>query len=73
MSDPANSIIGGECAKCGHVWVIAYLPMDMKAVGKLSARAACPKCGDDKPLVAKTEKVRAMLAASLPRNQECEV
>lgn len=44
-----------KCRKpeCAHVWVIAYLPMDLATTAKLAGRAGCPKCGDLKPLVAK--------------------
>lgn len=38
---------------CQHIWTVAHLPMDLAIVAKLAARAACPKCGDTKPLVAK--------------------
>jgi len=36
---------------CGHVWTVAQLPMQLTKVAALAKRAACPKCGDTKPLV----------------------
>lgn len=41
-----------RCKACGHCWPVAYLPMDMATVARLAGAAACPKCGDRKPVVA---------------------
>ena len=37
--------------KCAHVWTVAHLPMQLPKAAEIAARAACPKCGDTKPLV----------------------
>lgn len=42
-----------KCRACAHCWPAAYLPMEATACAKLMQRAACPMCGDRKPLVAK--------------------
>lgn len=41
----------GKCGddKCGHRWIIAYLPMDLEKCAKLMQSAACPKCANDRP------------------------
>jgi hypothetical protein len=41
-----------KCRACAHCWIAAYLPMDIMAASKMLAKAACPMCGDSKPLVA---------------------
>lgn len=42
----------GKCKDCGHVWVIAYLPMEVTKVATLGKRAACAKCACTKVYVA---------------------
>jgi hypothetical protein len=37
---------------CGHVWIIAYQPMEMTKAAALMKRAACPKCARIRPLMA---------------------
>lgn len=32
------------CKPCGHVWPVAWLPMEMAACGRLLRRAGCPMC-----------------------------
>ena len=49
--------MGAECKDCGHVWVVAYLPMEMSLCVKVTTAMSkhCPKCGSTKPkAVAKT-------------------
>jgi hypothetical protein len=56
----ATAVVGCDCPRCGHVWIGAYLPMDMRDMGRLMKRVCCPKCAHAKPLVAKTEKLIAL-------------
>lgn len=35
---------------CGHVFVVAHLPMPIEMAAKLAMRASCPKCGETKGL-----------------------
>lgn len=66
---------GARCDKCGHIWVIAYLPMDMKTVSELAKRAMCPSCGNKKVAVARTAEIepvyhamcKLMMERNLPR------
>lgn len=44
--------IEGQCAECGHVWVICYLPMALEDVARLMKRAACPACAETRVHVA---------------------
>lgn len=47
-----SSRLYGRCKDCGHVWVIAYLPMDVTKVAVLGQRAACAKCACTKVFLA---------------------
>lgn len=49
--------LDGRCGDCSTVWVVAVLPMNLSAVGKLAAKACCPACGSKTVFVstAKTE------------------
>ena len=35
----------GHCGDCGHVWIIAYLPMEIERFARIAMHAYCPKCG----------------------------
>ncbi len=63
MRDPERCV-GCKCAKCGHVWIAAYLPLNMAEVAKMMKRVYCPVCLDTKPLVAKTEEIAAVLTGT---------
>ena len=39
-----SDALRGRCGDCGHIWVIAYLPMTVEKVACLGRRAACPMC-----------------------------
>lgn len=64
-ADP-HKAFGAKCRECGHVWIIGYLPMPMRQMGKLSGKAKCPKCGDKKPLLAKTAEIAAVMGLAPP-------
>lgn len=54
MAVPDRSLgFWAKCRQCGHCWIAAYYPADLVAVANLLKRAACPKCGDLHPGVAK--------------------
>ncbi|MDB5738833.1 MAG: hypothetical protein JWO65_2501, partial [Sphingomonas bacterium] len=38
-----------------HRWTVAYLPMEITAACRLIGKAACPMCGDRKPMIAKQD------------------
>lgn len=35
-----------KCSACGHAWVAAILPMEMRKFAKLMKGIACPNCGE---------------------------
>ncbi len=35
----------GKCSGCGHVFLLAKLPMEVSKVAKLALRAGCTQCG----------------------------
>jgi hypothetical protein len=37
-----------RCGKCNHVWIVAYLPMDVSGFARIAKGARCPMCGDAK-------------------------
>ncbi len=41
---PPAASLRGRCGACSHVWVVAFLPMELDKVASLAARCACPKC-----------------------------
>ena len=45
----------GKCRGCGHCWPIGYMPMVVETMARLAIAAACPMCGDDKPVVARQD------------------
>lgn len=36
-----------RCEVCDHVWVAAWLPLRLDAMGKLLKGLCCPDCGQD--------------------------
>jgi hypothetical protein len=44
-----------KCSACQHCWTVAYLPMEITAACRLIGKAACPMCGDRKPMIAKQD------------------
>ena len=58
-------------AACGHIWVVAYLPLALESVATLSKCAACPKCADADPHVFPSSPravIDAVTAAACPQN-----
>lgn len=47
-----TGVLRGRCDGCGHIWVVAYLPMPVEAVAKIARGAACPMCAGTKVFVA---------------------
>lgn len=45
-------VLRGSCGDCGHVWVVAYLPMELTKVVRIAGRAACPMCAGSQVFVA---------------------
>lgn len=41
-----SNTLAGQCGECGHVFVVAHLPMPLEKAAALMKRAACPKCGE---------------------------
>lgn len=38
--------------ECAHEWIVAYLPMPLDRAAMLMERAACPKCANERPVLA---------------------
>jgi hypothetical protein len=36
--------LNGCCKRCGHVWVVAWLPMTIDEVAPMMKDARCPMC-----------------------------
>ena len=49
MSDGGHLKV--KCVPCGHVWIVAYLPMPLSKT-RLFAKMTCPKCFHTKPAMA---------------------
>lgn len=49
-----------KCSACQHIWAAAYYPIDLGTMAKILKRAACPKCGNTKPGVAKQDDGRLL-------------
>lgn len=47
MSDNAVKV---RCGKCGHVFIVAYLPMPVEKAALAMKRATCPSCASTKPI-----------------------
>jgi len=43
-----STILNGKCDGCGHMFIVAHLPMPLEKAAELMKRAACPKCGETK-------------------------
>ena len=57
MPAPAPSDgLRGRCGACGHVWVVAQLPMRLDLVARLCARATCPACAGTTVFVATADQ-----------------
>lgn len=41
-----SNSLNGSCGSCGHIFVVAHLPMPMERAAGLARCAACPKCGE---------------------------
>ena len=57
MSDVADQSLAfwAKCGDeaCAHCWPAAYYPANLSDFAKIMKRAVCPKCGNERPLVAK--------------------
>ena len=47
-----SATVNARCRACDHVWIVAYLPMQIEKAARLMQLAACPKCADKKPVIA---------------------
>ncbi|CAM8631581.1 hypothetical protein [Sphingobium cupriresistens] len=49
-----QKVVRARCSQdaCRHEWIAAHLPMPLEKAAMLMQRAACPKCADDRPVVA---------------------
>lgn len=43
-----SNTLNGKCGACGHVFLVAQLPMPLEKAAGLMKRAACPMCGETK-------------------------
>lgn len=63
---PTVPAVAAECILCGHVWIVAYLPMEMSLMGKVAKNVRCPVCAEPKPMVAKSAAVAEVLKRNPP-------
>ena len=49
-----QNVLKARCSDstCQHEWIVAYLPMPIEKAALLMRRAACPRCADERPVVA---------------------
>lgn len=45
MSAPQQSRFYTSCADCNHVWIAAYLYMEVRKLARLMRGLHCPACG----------------------------
>ena len=45
------SAIHGKCPSCGHVWLVARLPMELGKAATTTKRASCAECGETKGIL----------------------
>lgn len=59
MIDPIDRSLAfwAKCgnAECRHCWPAAYYPADLGDFAKIMLKASCPKCGHDRPLIARQD------------------
>lgn len=49
----------GRCKACGHVFLVAKLPMAIEKAAVLASRAACAQCGETRNIgVAVPDRVK---------------
>lgn len=68
MIEPKTSALIAKCGMteaCGYAWIIAFLPMDMAAVGKASLQCVCPMCGDPRPQIGRPADLHPTLLSHL--------
>jgi hypothetical protein len=60
MSEPEPGSIPfwAMCRACAHCWIVAYYPLELGRFAKVSMANGklCPRCGADKPVIAKQDK-----------------
>lgn len=62
MSNERQHPMWAKCGDsgCKQAWPATYLPADMGMVAAILAKAACPMCGNRKPVIAKQEGGRLL-------------
>lgn len=44
MTTEKKTPFNGRCGGCGHVWTIAYIPMELTKFSTITKAAKCPMC-----------------------------
>lgn len=56
MAEEADRALWAKCKSCGHIWAVAYYPMNLCKFAKIvKQHSNCPKC-DGEGLLAKQEE-----------------
>ncbi|MEN5278888.1 hypothetical protein ABE527_18325 [Brucella sp. TWI432] len=53
---PPKKELRAQCGGCTHIWVVAYLPMELTKAATLMKNAACPNCASKSIFLAPENK-----------------
>lgn len=55
-----------SCGACQHVWIAAYLPMDMRKMATLMKGICCPRCAERKKVFVASKEQASTLYPENP-------
>lgn len=69
MSEETREPNWVKCGKCSHIWIGAYLPMEMTTFAKLLKSLRCPNCGNGPKQVFMAKQKSGKLLEPLAKHQ----